>query len=56
MSYYHYDLTDDQLYEELAARLDIDNFLRYCAVEMFVANVDWPDNNCKALPMVFGYR
>ena len=22
MSYYHYDLTDDQLYEELAARLD----------------------------------
>lgn len=48
MSYYHYDLTDDRLYEELAARLDIDNFLRYCAVEMFVANVDWPDNNCKA--------
>lgn len=47
MSYYHYDLTDDQLYEELAAHLDIDNFLRYCAVEMFVANVDWPDNNCQ---------
>ncbi len=48
VSYYHYDLTDDRIYEELAGRLDIDNFLRYCAVEMFVANVDWPDNNCKA--------
>lgn len=48
ISYYHYDLTDDRVFAELAGRLDIDNFLRYCAAELFVANVDWPDNNCKA--------
>lgn len=48
VSYHHYDLTKDAIYQELASRLDIDNFLRYCAIEMFVANVDWPDNNCKA--------
>lgn len=50
MSYYHEDLTDDAVYAELCSRLDMDNFLRYCAVELCVANVDWPDNNCK------GYR
>lgn len=50
MSYYHEDLTDDAVYAELCSRLDMDNFLRYCAIELCVANVDWPDNNCK------GYR
>ena len=34
--------------EELAERLELENFLQYCAIELCVANVDWPTNNCKA--------
>lgn len=48
MAYAQQDLTEDASYQELASRLDIDNFLRYCAVEICVANADWPTNNCKA--------
>ena len=26
----------------------MDNFLKYCAIEIYLSNPDWPDNNCKA--------
>jgi hypothetical protein len=41
------DLTNDKNYEELAKILDIDNFLRYYALEVYLGNSDWPDNNLK---------
>lgn len=46
-SYQNLDLTDDRLFQELSGRLDIDNFLQYCALEIYLSNPDWPDNNCR---------
>lgn len=42
------DLTDDSIFAELEQQLDIDNFLQYCAIEIYLSNPDWPNNNCKA--------
>lgn len=42
------DLTDDSVFAELEEQLDVDNFLMYCAIEIYLSNPDWPDNNCKA--------
>lgn len=47
-SYCGRDLQDDAVFEELAEQLDIENFLQYCAIEIYLANPDWPNNNCKA--------
>ena len=35
-------------YDELKNLLDIDEFTNYMAVELYVGNEDWPDNNIKA--------
>ncbi len=48
MAYSGRDLTEDSVYQELTAKLDVENFLQYCAIELCVANADWPTNNCKA--------
>ena len=40
--------TEDAIYEEIKALLDVDNFAYYMAVELFVGNDDWPQNNVKA--------
>lgn len=42
------DLTDDTIYEELDKVIDINNYLRYFAVEVYMANRDWPYNNLEA--------
>lgn len=34
-------------YEEAAARIDTENFMQYCAVNLFLCNTDWPHNNIK---------
>lgn len=34
-------------FEEAAERIDTDNFMRYCAVNLFLCNTDWPHNNIK---------
>ena len=34
-------------YEQAAARIDMDNFMKYCAVNLFVCNTDWPHNNVR---------
>jgi len=39
------DLTVDATYEALCKRIDVDNYLLYYAIELFVANKDWPFNN-----------
>ena len=39
--------TDAQAYEELKQILDIDEFINYMAVELFLGSNDWPHNNIK---------
>ena len=34
-------------YEEAASRIDMDNFMKYCAINLFVCNTDWPHNNVR---------
>ncbi len=47
-SYSEMDLTDDAVFNELSGLMDIDNFLKYYAVEIYVANGDWPAGNYEA--------
>ena len=39
---------DASAYEEVKRLLDIDEFVNYMAVELFLGNDDWPGNNVKA--------
>lgn len=39
------DLTDDALYEELCALMDVENYLEYFAFNIYINNKDWPQNN-----------
>ncbi len=34
-------------YDEVAAKIDMTNFMEYIAFEMFIANTDWPHNNVR---------
>lgn len=42
------DLTKDAVFEELNDYIDTENYLQYFAVEVYLANRDWPYNNLKA--------
>jgi len=44
------DINDEGAYDEMKTLLDIDEFINYIAVELYLGNDDWPDNNIK------GYR
>jgi hypothetical protein len=35
----------DKIYQEIAARVDIDNFISYYASEIYFDNIDWPKSN-----------
>lgn len=39
--------TDKSAYQEICKLLDIDEFLNYMAVELYLGNWDWPQNNVK---------
>ena len=39
--------TEPDAYEELKELLDIDEFINYMAVELFLGSTDWPHNNIK---------
>ena len=41
------DLTDDETFAELEQLVDIDNMIQYFAIETYIANWDWPQNNIK---------
>lgn len=41
------DLTDDNVFQEFAAKVDVENFLLYHFMEIYLANPDWPFNNNK---------
>lgn len=36
---------DDAGWEAMSKRIDLDNFMDYCAAELFAQNTDWPTNN-----------
>lgn len=42
------DLTNEATYQALCERIDVDNYLRYYAIEIYVGNTDWPFTNVKA--------
>lgn len=42
------DLTIDEIFEELNKIIDTSNYLQYMAIECYVGNIDWPENNIKA--------
>lgn len=46
-SYADKNLRDNAVFAELEALVDIDNFLRYYAFEIYFGNDDWPHNNLK---------
>ncbi len=39
---------DEQTYEKICQKLDIDEFCNYMACQMYLGNWDWPMNNLKA--------
>ena len=41
------DLSNEKQYAYAATHIDIDNFLNYNLLEMFIANFDWPANNVR---------
>ncbi len=41
------DLSNPVIYQEVANRIDIDNFIESQLYEIFIANYDWPANNMK---------
>lgn len=42
------DLTDDEICRELNDVIDVENYLQYYALEIYMANRDWPYNNIQA--------
>ncbi|MBO5337405.1 MAG: CotH kinase family protein [Lachnospiraceae bacterium] len=42
------DLTIEENYQALAKVLDIENYLQYYAIEYYLGNGDWPQNNVRA--------
>lgn len=46
-NYAYTDLTDDKNFEALSELIDIDNFLTYYALNSYIGNGDWPNNNYK---------
>lgn len=43
--YAYSDLTNESNYEELSKLIDVEDYLRYYAFELYSANTDWPNNN-----------
>ncbi len=43
-----YDMTDDKQYEEFCSEVDVENYLFYYAINVYINNSDWPYNNHKS--------
>lgn len=41
-------VNDAGVYDEIRTLLDVDEFINYMAVELYIGNDDWPNNNVKA--------
>ncbi|HWT27541.1 MAG TPA: CotH kinase family protein, partial [Mobilitalea sp.] len=46
-TYANSDLTDDVAYNELRKQIDVENYLSYYALQIYIGNEDWPHNNYK---------
>lgn len=46
-SYAYKDLTDEKTYQELCELIDVENYLSYYALQIYIGNEDWPHNNYK---------
>ncbi len=42
-----HDLTDDANYQQVAAQIDVDEYIEYLVTEIYGGNDDWPHNNVK---------
>lgn len=40
-------LTDDKKFDQFCSMVDIDNYMHYLAMQLFIDNRDWPGNNYK---------
>jgi hypothetical protein len=40
--------TNDRVFNEFSSHVDIDNFMLFYAIQVFIDNKDWPGNNYKA--------
>ena len=49
-----YDAFNDETYQEICRVLDIDNYVNYMAVQMYLGNWDWPQNNVKGFRQIDG--
>jgi len=45
--YGNQDLTDDKVFDKFCQLVDVENMLQYFAIETYIANWDWPQNNVK---------
>lgn len=41
------DLSEESAYEEVASRIDINNYIQYYVAQIYFDNSDWPGNNIK---------
>jgi hypothetical protein len=41
-------LKEDENYQFVASKVDIDNFINYNILQQYIGNVDWPQNNIKS--------
>lgn len=46
-TYAYADLTNEDTYAELCKYIDVENYLRYFAFNIYINNADWPQNNYK---------
>jgi len=46
-AYSKLDLTDDRTYDKLCELIDVENYLSYYALQVYIGNEDWPHNNYK---------
>ncbi len=42
-----YSLSDDENYRQVASKIDIQEFINWMTVHLYIGNRDWPDNNHK---------
>jgi len=46
-SYVNKNIRNDEIYEELCELIDVENYLEYYALQIYILNEDWPHNNYK---------
>ena len=47
-AYVDAELSDDTVYRRLCRQIDVENYLSYYALEIYIGNKDWPYNNVRA--------